>query len=81
RAFGPRTGLAVALCASGLVAGHPVLAQSATPADARTLDTVVVTASGYEQQIQDAPATAAGLPNNWPSAPRRVGDGAAAGAG
>ena len=57
RAFGPRTGLAVALCASGFVAGHPVLAQSAAPADARTLDTVVVTASGYEQQIQDAPAS------------------------
>jgi len=34
----------------------PVSAQSADP-DARTLDTVVVTATGFEQAIQDAPAS------------------------
>ena len=54
RAPGTRTRLAVALCAAGFGAG-PVWAQSADAA--KTMETVVVTASGYEQQIQDAPAS------------------------
>ena len=54
RALGPRTRLAVALCGAGLALGQPAWGQAA---DTKTLDTVVVTASGYEQQIQDAPAS------------------------
>lgn len=51
-----RTQLAAALCAAGLGMGPaPVWAQSAGAA--KTMDTVVVTASGFEQQIQDAPAS------------------------
>ena len=54
RATGSRTRLAAALCAAGFGAA-PAWAQS--DETAKTLDTVVVTASGYEQQIQDAPAS------------------------
>jgi len=55
RGPGSRTQLAAALCAAGLGVAQPAWAQSAD--SAKTLDTVVVTASGYEQQIQDAPAS------------------------
>jgi outer membrane receptor for ferrienterochelin and colicins len=54
RAPGSRTRLAVALCAAGFGMG-PAWAQSGDAA--KTMETVVVTASGYEQQIQDAPAS------------------------
>ena len=57
RAFGPRTRLTVALCAAGLGMGQSAWAQSADSAAPKVMDTVVVTASGYEQQIQDAPAS------------------------
>ncbi|ADP17250.1 colicin I receptor [Achromobacter xylosoxidans A8] len=55
RGPGSRTQLAAALCAAGFGVAQPLWAQSAD--SAKTLDTVVVTASGYEQQIQDAPAS------------------------
>ena len=55
RGPGARTQLAAALCAAGFGVAQPAWAQSAD--SAKTLDTVVVTASGYEQQIQDAPAS------------------------
>jgi outer membrane receptor for ferrienterochelin and colicins len=55
RGPGSRTQLAAALCAAGFGVAQPAWAQSADTA--KTLDTVVVTASGYEQQIQDAPAS------------------------
>ncbi|MGS1010799.1 ligand-gated channel protein [Achromobacter anxifer] len=55
RGPGSRTQLAAALCAAGFGVAQPAWAQSAD--SAKTLDTVVVTASGYEQQIQDAPAS------------------------
>lgn len=50
------TRLAAALCAAGLGAGAGAAwAQGA--AATQTMETVVVTATGYEQQIQDAPAS------------------------
>ncbi len=53
-----RTPLISALYAAGLVNAMPVaLAQSSDAAPVSTLDTVVVTASGFEQQIADAPAS------------------------
>ncbi len=52
---GSRTQLAAALCAAGFGMAQPAWAQGADTA--RTLDTVVVTASGFEQEIQDAPAS------------------------
>ncbi len=52
---GSRTQLAAALCAAGFGMAQPAWAQNAETA--RTLDTVVVTASGFEQEIQDAPAS------------------------
>ncbi len=55
RGPGARTQVAAALCAAGFGVAQPAWAQSAD--SAKTLDTVVVTASGYEQQIQDAPAS------------------------
>ncbi|SAI41963.1 exogenous ferric siderophore receptor [Bordetella ansorpii] len=54
-ALGPRTRLAAALCAAGWGITGTAWAQADTAA--QTLDTVVVTASGFEQQIQDAPAS------------------------
>ena len=51
-----RTQLAAALCAAGFGLGPAaVWAQSADATT--TMDTVVVTASGFEQRIQDAPAS------------------------
>lgn len=51
-----RTQLATALCAAGFGLGPAaVWAQAADTAT--TMDTVVVTASGFEQRIQDAPAS------------------------
>ncbi|AVG39920.1 ligand-gated channel protein [Achromobacter insolitus] len=55
RGPGSRTQLAAALCAAGFGMAQPAWAQSAD--NTKTLDTVVVTASGYEQEIQDAPAS------------------------
>lgn len=55
RGPGSRTQLAAALCAAGFGMAQPAWAQSAE--NTKTLDTVVVTASGYEQEIQDAPAS------------------------
>jgi outer membrane receptor for ferrienterochelin and colicins len=50
-----RTQLAAALCAAGFgIAPQAVWAQAADATT--TMDTVVVTASGFEQRIQDAPA-------------------------
>ena len=51
-----RTQLAAALCAAGFGLG-PGAAMAQDASTAKTLDTVVVTASGFEQQIQDAPAS------------------------
>ncbi|MGE8620573.1 MAG: TonB-dependent receptor domain-containing protein, partial [Achromobacter spanius] len=56
RVLTPRTQLAAALCAAGLGMG-PGAAWAQNASEAKTLETVVVTASGYEQQIQDAPAS------------------------
>lgn len=51
-----RTQLAAALCAAGFGLGpQAVWAQAADTTT--TMDTVVVTASGFEQRIQDAPAS------------------------
>lgn len=51
-----RTQLAAALCAAGFgIAPQAVWAQAADATT--TMDTVVVTASGFEQRIQDAPAS------------------------
>ncbi|WAI80889.1 MULTISPECIES: ligand-gated channel protein [Achromobacter] len=56
RVLTSRTQLAAALCAAGLGMG-PAAAWAQNASEAKTLETVVVTASGYEQQIQDAPAS------------------------
>lgn len=56
RVLTSRTQLAAALCAAGLGMG-PAAAWAQGANEAKTLDTVVVTASGFEQQIQDAPAS------------------------
>ncbi|CAB3695512.1 ligand-gated channel protein [Achromobacter piechaudii] len=56
RVLTSRTQLAAALCAAGLGMG-PAAAWAQSANEAKTLDTVVVTASGFEQQIQDAPAS------------------------
>ncbi|WP_447982021.1 ligand-gated channel protein [Achromobacter kerstersii] len=51
-----RTQLAAALCAAGL-GMSPAAIWAQNDSSAKTLETVVVTASGFEQQIQDAPAS------------------------
>jgi len=51
-----RTRLAAALCAAGLGMG-PVAVWAQATDSAKTMETVVVTASGFEQQIKDAPAS------------------------
>ncbi|MGV2862236.1 ligand-gated channel protein [Achromobacter sp. ESBL13] len=56
RVLTSRTQLAAALCAAGLGMA-PAVSWAQAASEAKTLDTVVVTASGFEQQIQDAPAS------------------------
>lgn len=56
RVLTSRTQLAAALCAAGLGMA-PAASWAQAASEAKTLDTVVVTASGFEQQIQDAPAS------------------------
>ena len=51
-----RTQLAAALCAAGFGLGPSAVWAQAADATT-TMDTVVVTASGFEQRIQDAPAS------------------------
>ena len=51
-----RTRLAAALCAAGLGMG-PTAVWAQASDSAKTMETVVVTASGFEQQIKDAPAS------------------------
>ena len=51
-----RTRLAAALCAAGLGMAPAAVWAQATDS-AKTMETVVVTASGFEQQIKDAPAS------------------------
>ena len=51
-----RTQLAAALCAAGFALGPSAVWAQAADATT-TMDTVVVTASGFEQRIQDAPAS------------------------
>lgn len=51
-----RTQLAAALCAAGFGLGPAAVWAQAADATT-TMDTVVVTASGFEQRIQDAPAS------------------------
>ena len=57
----PHAWRATALVAAALLAAGPALAQTEAEAD-KTLSTVVVTASGFEQAVEDAPASITVIP-------------------